>query len=98
MGVVGVACAINFFLNLRPKPVGLPEPLGMVCAIAVGALWDTLDWQLEMDVLSRLGIGCNEILDVWAQQVVPWVAPWVAPSVAPACAGHGCGGPLDVLI
>ena len=86
---VGVACALRVCPILGPKPVGLPEPLRLVCTITLGARWYTEDWQLEMNALSRIGIGCDEHLAVRAQQVVPWVAPSVAPPVRPACVGHG---------
>ena len=49
-----------------------------------------------MAALSRLGIGCDEPLDVRSQQVEPWVAPSVAPPVGKARVGHGRGLPLDV--
>ena len=92
LGVVGVACALKVFPIICPKPVGLPEPAGVVCTITLGACWDTYDWQLEIAALSRLVIGHDELLDVRAQQVVLCVVPWVAPPVGPACVEHRCGG------
>ena len=92
LGVVGVACDLKVFPIIRPKPVGLPEPGGVVFTITLGGRWDTYDWQPDMDALSRLSIGYNELLAVRAQQVVIWVVPWVAPPVGPACFGHGYGG------
>ena len=67
-----------------------------MCTINLGGLWGTYYGQLEMAVLSRLGIGYDELLDVQVQQVMPWVVPWVALPVGPACVGHGCGGPPAV--
>ena len=90
--VVGVACALNVFLILRPKPVGLPEPAGLVCTITLGGCWDIYDYQLDMAALSRIGIGYDEMLAVQAHQVVPWVVTWVEPPVGATCVGHGCGG------
>ena len=81
---------------LCPKPAGLPEPAGLVCTITLRSRWDTYNWQLEMSALPRRRIGCNELLDVWAHQVVLWVAPCVAPPVGPDCVGHECGGPPAV--
>ena len=75
LGVVGVSCALKVCQILCLKQVGLPEPAGMVCTINLGAFWDTYDCQLEMDVLSMLGIEYNELLAVQAQQVVPRVVP-----------------------
>ena len=46
-----------------------------------------------MAALSRLGIGCDEPLDVRAHYVAPWVAPLVAPPVVPALVGHWCSVP-----
>ena len=64
LGVIVVACALKVPPILRPKPVGIPEPAGRVCTITLGDLWDTYDWQLDMDALSRIGIGYDELLDV----------------------------------
>ena len=64
LGVVGFSCALNFFPILRPKPLGLPETSGLVCTIALGARWDSDDCQIEMDGLSRLRIGYDELLAV----------------------------------
>ena len=52
--------------------------------------------KLEMAARSRLEIGYDELLDVRAQKVVPWVAPWVALPVGRDCFSHGCGGPPAV--
>ena len=89
LGVVGVVCALKVCPILCPKPVGLPKPVGVVCTMTLGARCYTYDWKIEMATLSRLGVGCDELLAVRVQQVVPWVAPWVAPPVEPACIGHG---------
>ena len=70
--------------------------MGLVCTINLGGLWDTYDWQLEMDALSRFWILYDELLAVRAHQVVPWVVTWVAPPVGGTCVGHGCGGPPAV--
>ena len=96
LGVVGVACALKVFPILRPKTVGLLEPVGLMCTITLGALWGTYDWHLEMAALSRLRIGYYDLLAVRAQQIVPWVVRWVAPLVGPACDEHGCGAPPAV--
>ena len=96
LGVIRVACALKVFPIISPKPLGLPESAGLVCTITLESRWDTYNWQLAMAALSRLEIGHNELLDVRAHQLVPWVAPWVVPPVGPACVRHGCGGPPDV--
>ena len=95
-GVVGVACALRIFLVIRTKPVGLPESVGLACTTTLGAFWGTYNWKLDMAALSRLGIGCDDPLSVWAQQVAPWVAPSVAPPMGPVRVGHGCGVPPAV--
>ena len=48
--VVGVACALKVCPIIRPKPVGLPEPAGLVCTITLGACWNTYKWQIDMSV------------------------------------------------
>ena len=96
LGFVGVACDLKVFLIIRPKPVGLPEPAGLVCTITPGARWDIYDFQIEMAALSRLGIRYDELLAVRAQQVVPCVAPWMASPVGTDCVGHRCSGPPAV--
>ena len=73
LSVVGFAYVLKVFLILRQKPIGLPEPGGMVCTITLVGHWDTYDWQLDMAALSRIRIGCGEPLSVWSQQVGPWV-------------------------
>ena len=98
LGVFGFACALKACRILRPKLVGLPEPVGMVFTITRGARWENYDSQLEMAALSRLGIGYDELLDVLSQQVVTWVVPWVAPPVGLDCAMHRCGGPPAVRV
>ena len=96
LGVVGFACALKVCPIIRPKPVGLPEPTGLVCTITLGGRWDTYDCQIDMSALSRLGIGYDELLAVRAHQVVLWVVPWVALPLGLDCVGNGCGGPPDV--
>ena len=67
LGVVGVACDLIVCPILSPKPVGIPEPEGLVCMITLGSLWDNYDWQLDITELARLVSGCNDPLAVQEQ-------------------------------
>ena len=59
----GRMCSKRFPDSLS-KPVGIPEPVGLVCTITLGDFWDIYNWLLEMDELSRFGIGYDETLAV----------------------------------
>ena len=64
LGVVVVSCDLKVFPVLRPKPVGFPEHVGLVCTITIGSRWDTYNCQIDMAAMSSLGIVYDELLAV----------------------------------